>query len=312
MALANWARSETAYPSHRNDVAVVHRSARSTGDVSEAVDSDLHDACRSVAERWQGQLDANCTTLIRPPFVMMSDLPTAEVARHYVDIVSPTNQSIESVYVNQVINEPVVVMLFSNEATYRRYARRLFAQKHASVYGFYNPATRTVVVNVESGLGTLVHELTHAIFDFDFEQMPLWLNEGIASLHEQATFSNDGSVPSIVGNINWRYPILKDAIVAGELGSLRDLLKMQNAFRGEQEGVHYAQARYFCMYLQQKNKLVSLYKRLRDGDHVSSVDCVSELFDEASWTEIDRDFSAWTLQLTSSDDSRSSAANATE
>lgn len=324
MALANWARSDVAHRSYRNDVEI-HNSTTlyqkhlqglthdSMTGIEKAPARLLSDACKTTAQRWQNQLDTDFHVVIETPFVVIGDLPAAQLKRHYTEVVVPTADAIRHTYSEAEIDEPVVLMLFATEESYRIHSRRLFAQQNASVYGYYKPSNRTVAINLESGLGTLVHELTHAIFDFDFANMPIWLNEGIASLHEQATFvggNTNGDQTSshsrIVGQVNWRYPIVKDAIDSGRLKSIEDLLADSAGFRGPRQGVNYAHARYLCMYLQKQNKLAALYKSLRDpiDDHAKANKpndydrrIFQAMFPGKSWQEIDHDFQQWAVSL---------------
>ena len=47
----------------------------------------------------------------------------------------------------------------------------------------------------------VAHELTHALGHFDFPEMPEWFDEGLASLHEDARFSDDHLDDGVP---NWR------------------------------------------------------------------------------------------------------------
>ena len=68
------------------------------------------------------------------------------------------------------------------------------------------------MLNLGTGTGTLLHELTHALADFDVPDMPDWLNEGLASLHEQCRFRNDEQGPWIEGLVNWRLDALQAVV----------------------------------------------------------------------------------------------------
>ena len=86
------------------------------------------------------------------------------------------------------------------------------------MYGYYKPQQRTLVMNISTGGGTLVHELTHALIDFDFPLVPDWFNEGLASLHEACHILPDES--RIEGLTNWRLPGLQQAVAERRLPSL--------------------------------------------------------------------------------------------
>lgn len=62
--------------------------------------------------------------------------------------------------------------------------------------------------------------------------------------------------------MNWRLPGLQKAIKAGNVPAFETLMAMDtNTFYGDHTGVHYAQSRYLCYYLQEKKLLVKFYKQ---------------------------------------------------
>jgi hypothetical protein len=66
------------------------------------------------------------------------------------------------------------------------------------------------------------------------------------------------------GLVNWRLPALQRAIAGGEEVSLKALMSTNSSeFYGDRSGLHYAMARYFCLYLQEKGKLRSFYGEFR-------------------------------------------------
>ena len=118
-----------------------------------------------------------------------------------------------------------------------------------------------MVMNVATGLGTLVHEETHALIAPDFPTVPSWFNEGLASLYEQSSMGDK----TIKGYENWRLPALQAAIKADKLRSFKELADDPKFYDPEHVGLNYAQARYLMFYLQQKELLVRYYKTFRDG-----------------------------------------------
>ena len=152
-------------------------------------------------------------------------------------------------------------------------------------------------MNIGTGGGTLVHELTHALVDFDFPAIPDWFNEGLASLHEQCRFREDQHGPTIEGLENWRLPGLQKAIRAGRLGSIESLLASDD-FRGRQEGLNYAQARYFCLYLERRELLADFYRRFRAcaaGDP-RGMRALAAVMPDFSWASLDQQFQDWVLR----------------
>lgn len=194
--------------------------------------------------------------------------------------------------------QPVTVLLFTSEARYNAYCRRLFGDAEISIYGYYKPHLRTLVQNVATGSGTLLHELTHALIDFDFPAAPHWFNEGLASLHEQCRFRNDADGPWIEGLVNWRLKGLQEVLRQGRLRSLAELVE-DAEFRGPLEGTNYAQARYFCLFMQHQGLLERFFHRFRQqhASDPSGASTIAEVFDGRSWSELDRDFQRWVSEL---------------
>lgn len=157
------------------------------------------------------------------------------------------------------------VYLFSNDATYQAYCKKELGAKCISIYGFYEPSSRALVMNVSTGLGTLSHELVHPIVEADFPRAPTWINEGIASLFEQPVFPREGEVH---GAKNWRYRRISEGLASKTERPQVSLAALfawdDTTFRDEQETLHYAVARYACQWMDEKGWLWPFYKRWRD------------------------------------------------
>ncbi len=155
----------------------------------------------------------------------------------------------------------VNILIFRDYDSYETGLRRFLDMEPISPYGHYGHSQKYIVVNYETGPGTMVHELTHALMSEDFPEAPIWLAEGMASLYEHCRAEGD----ILRGDDNWRLPELKAALDADSLTPLGTLLGMQPAdFRGHRESLNYAQARYFCKYLEEMGLLPGMYKRFRD------------------------------------------------
>jgi len=155
----------------------------------------------------------------------------------------------------------ITVYLFKNDADYRRYAKELFGDKPDTPFGYYSNRHRALIMNIETGGGTLVHEMCHPLIERDFPNYPTWFNEGFASLHEQCQREGE----SLVGLPNWRLPALQKAIREGKALALKDLLAKTNAasFYNQDKGLNYATARYLCQYIQQRGTLKEFYAQLK-------------------------------------------------
>lgn len=256
----------------------------------------LEEQCSHSAEKLAARLGEGCQTLVRTPFVIAGDLEEKDLEAWHRHTVAPAARAIRNAYTSLEPSEPITILLFGKEKSYREHAAKLFGDRKVSVYGYYKPSLRTMLMNISTGGGTLVHELTHALLDFDFPEIPDWFNEGLASLHEQCRFRPDES--GIEGLVNWRLTALQKAIADGQLRRLEELIG-RGDFRGRLEPLNYAQARYFCMYLQEKQVLGKFYATFRASHSKDrwGLTSVQAMFPDTTWDDLNSDFRRWSAAL---------------
>lgn len=152
------------------------------------------------------------------------------------------------------------------------------------------------MVNYQAADESLGHELTHALMADDLPSAPLWLAEGMASLHEAAQIEEGR--PRLRGLVNWRLPRLVEASRAGRMPSLESLLEGQG-FSGPDRALCYAQARFWCLYLQQRGMLATFYLNFRKPQtrDSSGKATLQKLLGDRPWTEIDADFARFVMQF---------------
>ena len=153
-------------------------------------------------------------------------------------------------------------------------SRTLHFRKMEDAEGYFEPLDDSVVVR--KGLtwgrsfffGTATHELTHALVHLDFPQAPIWIDEGLAAMHEEYRESGNAAPPDPLDNYRLYY--LRFALDSGKFPALEALINPDSAaWRNEAQPVMAAAARYFCIYLLKKesgqNMLKRTYDELRDG-----------------------------------------------
>lgn len=303
LAVSNWLRPVALAEPTTNIVHIAPASpALANGRHAPADERRAHgleQECRERGVELARKLGDEGRVLVRSPFVIGGDLSDAQLRSWYERTIAPAARAMARTYFDTPPDRPMTVLLFSTEANYEHFARELYGDEGISVFGYYKPVSRTLVMNISTGGGTLVHELTHALMAFDFPDVPDWFNEGLASLHEQCRFLADDA--GIEGLVNWRLALLQKTIAAGRLRPIEAMLAGDD-FRGELEGVNYAQARYLCMYLQERELLVEFYERFRDArrDDPHGVATLRRVLGNRSWTEINEDFQTWAAGLKAS------------
>lgn len=160
----------------------------------------------------------------------------------------------------------VSIYMFASAAPYEAYCKKRWNEACLSPYGFYHPDPRIIVMNAGPGIGTLSHELVHPIVETDFPRAPTWINEGIASLFEAPVMPRAGEIH---GAKNWRHPRLIAGLASPkerDEAKLDALFGMTDArFRGDNERLHYATARYVCQWLDSRGELWPFYRKWRDN-----------------------------------------------
>ena len=253
--------------------------------------NSLNVDCRSAADNLQQRLTAEWHVVVREPFVIAGDFSEDQLERYHRDTIAPTARALSVQFFDAPPAWPITVILCSSDESYRECNQCLGERARSEYAGIYSRSEHRVIVNIATGEGTLAHELTHALAHADFPTLPEWLDEGLASLYEECEFSADGQ--RLIGLENWRGPVLQDVMRRGEVPTVAELAGEKFAKRDA--SVDYAHARYFCLFLQQRNLLEAFYRKSRshtksDRDAMQSL---SELMGTTDLRTVDRQFQAW-------------------
>jgi hypothetical protein len=253
----------------------------------------LADATQQRARELQRRLSDDFHVLIAPPYVVAGNMGGQDVRGYLSRTIARCSRAMAASYFDKTPTEPITILLFTDAASYRAWAKELYGDEGVAPFGYYRPSQRTMLMDISTGTGTLVHELTHALMAFDFSDAPLWFAEGLASLHEQCEIHDD----RLVGRTNWRLPALKAELAAGRLRPLGQLI-VPGGFRGGRVGLNYAHARYFTMYMQQQWKLRAFYARFREhhGGPTAGMAAVEHVFGKPL-AKVDAEFRAWLTEL---------------
>lgn len=235
--------------------------------------------------------------VISPPFVVWGDSGAVQLQRSADSTVQWAVQHLEGEFFSKQQPEGVYdIFLFKDAPSYERHALAMFGEKPETPFGYASSQHRALVMNIATGGGTLVHELVHPYLAANFPEVPTWINEGLASLFEQSA-ERDGQM---VGLTNWRLAGLNDAFKEQKVLRFSALVATSDeGFRDGDEAVHYAQARYLMLYLQEKGLLRAFIKRALDQQlkDPSGATALKETLGAAEWKGLDESFRRWVSTL---------------
>ncbi len=268
----------------------------SHAEAADPLQSPLVAACQRSREEVMRKLGTQFTSIVHTPFVIVGDLDAARLERIYRETIVPARRALAIAFFDRSPDKPVTIILLSGDEVYERSVFALEGRRRAAYAGFYERKERRLVVNLDTGEGTLAHELTHALAHFDFPDMPEWFDEGLASLFEEARFSEDRL--HITGRANWRSRDLLPALKDGTLRPLESLMGEAHV-RNDRQALDYAHARYFCLYLQHRGLLEAFYRkfRLAIGSDPTGQRTLQGLFGVSDLASVDTEFRAWALSL---------------
>jgi hypothetical protein len=148
----------------------------------------MEEKARKMLADWKPRLDgAKFNHLVSGPFVIAGDTDRTTLAGYLYNTVLAAQTALRRMYIEKDPDEPVLILLISTDGVYRRVSKEWLGEEQPSHFGYFQPARRVMLMNVSTGTGTLVHELTHALIEPDFPGVPSWFNEGFASLFEQCS-----------------------------------------------------------------------------------------------------------------------------
>ncbi|MBN8568256.1 MAG: hypothetical protein J0M18_01390 [Ignavibacteria bacterium] len=167
-------------------------------------------------------------------------------------------------YIDVKPDEVTAVFLFKDKESYRDFSINEFAieEDDLSPYGFFKISRKAIVVRYVNWKGSTSHEVTHAMIQNDFPEIPSWFNEGFASMHEKAIYNNG----KLTGSFSWRILALRRAFNENTYVPLKQTMSTNDTeLYGKRSSYYYAQSCYALMLLHEKGLFEEFYKSFRDN-----------------------------------------------
>ena len=208
-------------------------------------------------EALEERLPRGFTVVVEKPFVVVGNEAPRTVRQRAARTVRWAVEKLREEYFSKDPHHIIDVWLLRDEQSYQRHAERLTGEKASTRFGFYSGRHRVLVMDISTGSGTLVHEIVHPFVESNFPGCPAWFNEGLGSLYECCR-EVDGRIRGLV---NWRLPDLQAAVRRGALRSCEAMMQAGDRdFYTSGRGLNYAQARYLCYFLQERDLLREFYR----------------------------------------------------
>nr|MDA3863919.1 hypothetical protein [Deltaproteobacteria bacterium] len=194
---------------------------------------------------------------LSPPFIITGDIRYEELKYLAENYVLKPAQIMWRNYFSSKPDRVLTIILLYGQKSYRKWSKSLFGHENVAYFGYHTRGNNTLIMDITTGSGTLIHELTHALIIFDFPEVSDWFNEGLASLHEACTVEMN----TLKAMVNWRLPLLQKSIRKKKLRPLKDLMTKDDFYKN-MKSRNYAQARYFIMFIQKQGYLKKIYHEL--------------------------------------------------
>jgi hypothetical protein len=175
------------------------------------------------------------------------------------------------------------VFLFGSPAAYRDYVEDQF--KNYTPYGSYLGLKKnTIIVNLNSGLGTATHEMVHHFMAVGkINHYSAWVSEGFPAFFEKFIGyldSNDKLHISLGYFSNWRFPLTRHVI---------DKYTLEALFKTRDQSV----ARSFNLFLHRQGCLAEYIKTLYIGEGRADPAKTLEAIYGADLITIEREWIGW-------------------
>jgi len=164
------------------------------------------------------------------------------------------------------------IKVFGERNEFNTYQRQYYSGAIENASGVYSSKLKEAIVwknsSVKRMLKVLTHEMSHALFDIEFEHRPLWLNEGIAEYVEELdVFSQTVYVRP---NKYWKNQ-LRQRYRNGALPPLKEFLSWDwrgwRKFDHQTQGMGYAMGWSICFMLMDTRNDATYMKSLISDLH---------------------------------------------
>ena len=235
------------------------------------------------------------SVVVQPPFVVVGDGGAEAVRACSIQTVKWAVDLLKKDYFTNDPTGIVDIWLFRDKQSYETNTEQLFDENPPTPFGYYSTVHGALIMNIATGEGTLVHEIVHPYVRANFPECPAWFNEGLGSLYEQSR----EVAGHIHGLTNWRLAGLQEAIQQRTVLTFEALTSLSDADFYASKKANYAQARYLCYYLQERDLLVKFYHafRAKHAKDPTGYATLQEILGRPDMQKFQREWEQYVLKL---------------
>ncbi|HEY7091213.1 MAG TPA: hypothetical protein VH518_24160, partial [Tepidisphaeraceae bacterium] len=94
--------------------------------------------CETLLGAWQARFDdERFLAVVAPPFVIAGDGGRAKLARYRDGTILAAQRALQATYFEKHPTEPILILLFESDESYRRLAKKWFEEDDVPHFGFF-------------------------------------------------------------------------------------------------------------------------------------------------------------------------------
>lgn len=242
----------------------------------------------------RARLPPGFTLVVEHPFLVVGDEHPAVVTERAAVTVRRAVRGLRAGPFDRDPDRVYTIWLLRDATSFATHAWTLFGDSVEFRAGYTSVEDAAIVANVETGGGTVVHEIVHAYLFSELPNAAPWFQEGFASLYERPAYDGD----RLSGLPNWRLRRLHTAIPKRWLRPFPELMALDTAgFYDGDDGTHYAQARFLCLWLQDHGLLDRYHQSLRKSSDPTGVTTLREVLGTDDLAAFQREWEVWVMGL---------------
>lgn len=217
--------------------------------------------------------------------------PRARYRTRVLELIRTVHASAQAFFGERVptlADEPWLVVVWPDKASYRRFGRR-HLEGPVPDLGFADPKARLIAIDHGPGEGTLAHELMHPLMARAFPRAPPWLTEALPALYEHKAFG------PLRFFRNWRARHVRREVSLPELFGASLV-----AVRADDHRHLVGLGRHLLVFLHEKGRLIdyvaTLERRLSANPkdhHLASLEALAAVWPDFELDTFTRDLVRW-------------------